>query len=303
MTLAAGDLTTLDRTKTWMGNITGTGSDRLLTQLIGSSTSIIYNKINRGRLFSQNYTRYFNGTGTNQLILPDYPVSSITSVQIGQVLVPPSPLPIAQQTYPIGANLGYGYRVITLGNGNNLDDDPSVIELNWGRFYCGNQNVKVVYTAGYLISDESHTVPASPGPYTLTVDQPNGIWCRTSTVTYSNGVPLMRVMTLTGPGQYINPVDTDPGLYVFDAGDTGVEVLISYSFIPADLEEACIQMVAERQSYTGRVGAISKSLGGQETMSWLRGGGRRGKFDLPPEVEASIQSYMSVLPPAIGAYV
>jgi hypothetical protein len=80
--------------------------------------------------------------------------------------------------------------------------------------------------------------------------------------------------------------------------------LISYSFIPADLEEACIQMVAERYYYRERVGAMSKALAGQETVSWMRGGGRYGSGvtrDLPPEVAALIDPYISVIPPAIGA--
>lgn len=111
------------------------------------------------------------------------------------------------------------------------------------------------------------------------------------------------VASSPAPGQYIPPPDATPGLYTFNSTDVsnGLTVNISYSFIPADLEEACIQMVAERYSYRGRIGEISKSLGGQETARFLRGGMGRSVLELPPEVESLIQPYVSVIPPATGA--
>jgi hypothetical protein len=185
-----------------------------------------------------------------------------------------------------------------------LPGENAVLEFVGGYFYTRSQNVKVTYQAGYLISNEAVTVPAVT-PWQLTVQQPLGIWSRDNGVVYaSTGVALRPVTVITAAGQYIPPPDTNPGLYTFGTADASANLLISYSFIPADLEEACIQMIAERYSYRGRIGEISKSLGGQETIRFMRGGsgppwGRTSS--LPPEIMDLIWPYVNVVMPNIGA--
>jgi hypothetical protein len=299
MSLLAGDLTTLARLTNWLEGST-TNSDPILSQLISSMTAMIYSKLNRSRLFSQSVIRTFDGTGTYQLVLPDWPVTAVTKVQVGASLINPSPLPNPTTGVIPPPSLGYGYRFVSW-NGN-LPGDPAVLEFNNGIWYRGAQNIQVTYNAGYLQSNEPITVPSS-GPYTATVMQPQGLWCRDNGVVYaSSGEALTPVATSPSVGQYIPPSDTNPGFYTFSSSDSGAALLVSYSFIPADLEEACIQMVTERWSYRGRIGTLSKSLGGQETVHFMRGGMRGQMFpELPPEVEALIWPYVSVLPPAIGA--
>ena len=300
MTLSSGDLTTPQQVATWLAN-PPTLPSAVITQLITSMTALIYGKLNRARLYSQSFTRVFDGVGTMQLVLPDWPVTSVTVVQIGQVLVPPSVLPAPSMTQPAGTNPGYGYRYVPWAG--NLPGDASVIELVGGFFYPGAQNIKVTYQAGYLIGNEPWTVPATP--FEITVDQPQGIWCRDNGVTYAfTGIALVPVASAPTTGQYIPPSDATPGLYTFASGDATADVLISYSFIPADLGEACNQMVAERLAYRNRVGEISKALGGQETVRFMRGSAGRpysGTSALPPEVMDLIWPYVSVTPPAIGA--
>jgi len=302
MTLLAGDLTTPQRVATWMANAPTLPSP-ILSQLVGSMTALVYGKLNRARIYSQTFTRIADGVGTAQLVLPDYPVTSVVTLQQGAALIPPAALPSPTTGYAAGVSPGYGYRLIPWGG--NLPGEPSVIELVNSFFCTAPQNIKVTYVAGYLISSEAQTVPASPGPYTITVNQPQGIWCRDNGVVYAaTGVALRPVTTLTGAGQYIVGPDSTPGFYTFDAADAGAALLMSYSFIPADLEEAVIQMVAERYSYRTRVGDISKSLGGQETMRFFRGNSGRpwnGMASLPPEVMDLIWPYVAVTPPLIGA--
>jgi hypothetical protein len=301
MTLVAGDLTTPQRAAVWMANAP-TIPSAILTQLITSMTALLYNKLNRSRLYSQQFTRIFDGVGNMQLVLPDWPVTAITAVQMGSALVPPAPLPNPSGVNA-GANFGgYGYRYVPwLGN---LPGDPVVLELAGGYFYTGAQNVKVTYQAGYAIANEPAVVPNAT-PWQITVLQPQGIWCRDGGVVYAaDGVALTPVANITAAGQYIPPTDAAPGVYTFGTADENQAVLISYSFVPADLEEACIQMVAERYSYRGRIGELSKSLGGQETVRFMRGGPGRpwsGTASLPPEVMDLIWPYVSVIPPAIGA--
>lgn len=302
MSLHGGDLTTPQRVAIWMPSPPSPLPSAILSQLITSMTALIYGKLSRARTFNQLFTRTFDGVGNMQIVLPDWPVTSIVAVQQGQRLVPASVLPVSGSPQPTGTNPGFGYRYVPwLGN---LPGEPAVIEFVGGAFYVAPQNVKITYNAGYLIANEAAVVPASPGPYTVTVEQPMGIWCRDNGVTYADGTPLVPVTALTAAGQYIPPVDSSPGVYTFDATDAEAELLISYSFVPADLEEACIQMVVERYNYRGRVGEISKSLGGQETIRWQRGNAGRpwsGFSSLPPEVMDLIWPYTSVIPPAIGA--
>lgn len=304
MTLLAGDLTTPARVQTWLPDLTS-ASNAIVAQLISSMTALLYTKLNRARTFSQTFTRTIDGVGNYQILLPDYPVTGIASVQLGARIINLMPLPNPTTGVIPPPNFGYGYRFIPWAG--NLPGDPAVLEFVNGAWLAGVQNIKVAYTAGYLEQSEPATLPGtggfSGGTASITVLQPQGIWCRDNGVVYaSTGVALTPVSAITAVGQYIPPQDTSPGAYTFGVADANAAILISYSFIPADLEEACIQMVAERYSYRSRVGIIDKSLGCQETMRFWRGGGRYQMFpELPPEVEALIMPYVSVLPPAIGA--
>ena len=305
MTLAAGDLTTLSRVQNWLGTgATGQTSVSILQQLIGSMTALIYTHLNRSRTYSQTFNRTFDGVGNAAIVLPDYPVTSILSVSQGQKVIPPSVIVPEGVAQPIGTNFGYGYRFIPWGG--NLPGENAVVELVNSWFYPGPQNIKVSYIAGYLIQNESQIVPYSTGSTSeVTVNQPQGIWCRDNGVVYAETlVPLVPVTADPTVGQYIPPVDSAPGQYIMSAADSNADVLFTYSFIPADLEEACIQMVAERYFYRQRVGEISKSLAGQETIRYMRGNVGRpwnASNSLPPEVNDLIQPYVSVVYPLIGS--
>lgn len=302
MSLAGGDLTTLLRAENWLLG-TNSNSSTILSQLITACSASIRTKLNRGTLFSKSFTRTFDGTGTYQLVLPDYPVTSVASIQMDAAIIQASPLPNPTTGLPPEPAVGYGYRFVPWEG--SLPGQNSVLEFQNGFWRFGAQNIKVTYTAGYLISGEAWTIPSSPGPYVVTTLQQLGVQCLDNGVTYAaSGIALTPVAntSLLGPGKYVPPPDTTPGLYVFSSSDSGAAILISYSFIPADLEEACIQYVAERWSYRGRVGEESKSLGGQESVRFLRGGMRGQMFpELPPEVESLIWPYVNVVPPAIGA--
>ena len=298
MSLAGGDLTTPQRVSNWLPN-PPTLPSTIISQLIGSMTGLLYGKLNRARTYNQTFTRTFDGVGNAQIVLPDYPVTSVTSVYNGQALIPPRVLVPQGTVLPQGSSPCYGWSVPYWAG--NLPGENATLDFIGGYFW-GAQAVKVTYQAGYLISAETQTVPSTP--YEITVNQFEGIWCRDNGVAYAtSGALLTPVAASPTTGQYIPPADASPGLYTFSAGDVNANLLLSYSFIPAPLEEACIQMVAERSSYRTRVGDISKSLGGQETVRFMRGnsGSPWNKSgSLPPEVMDLIEPYISVVYPNIG---
>ncbi len=299
MSLSSGDLTTPQRVANWMASPPNL-PNAAISQIITSMSKSVLSKLSRSSFLSQTFTRTADGVGNYQLVLPDYPVTGITSVQMGAVSLQlyPLPNPVTQVN---NISFGYGYRFIPWAG--NLPGEPCVLEFVNGAFCAGVQNIKVVYTAGYLISNEAQTVPSSGGAVTAT--QPNGICAKDAGVTYAvSGVALTPVASAPGLGQYIPPQDSNPGVYTFSSADANAAVLLNYSFIPADVEDAVIQLVVERLVYRTRIGIISQSLGGQESVRFLRGGGGRGYdplADVPPEVRSLLSPYVNVVPPWLGA--
>jgi hypothetical protein len=295
LSLFNGDLTTPQRVAMWLPSPPALPSP-ILSMLVTSASNQIRSKLNRNVIYSRLVNQTLGGTGNDVILLPEYPVSSISSLQVGHSLVNAYPLPAPTSLAPPNT-FGYGYR-FTPWDGVTLPGDPAMIKFVHGGFPYGEQNIKVSYMAGYGITNEAQVAAAQ-----VTVAQPLGIWCRDNGVVYATtGLPLTAVATSPAIGQYVPPTDTQPGIYTFSAADAAANaaLLISYSFVPADLEQAVIHMVAETMSYRGRVGEISKSLGGQESVRFWRGDkGMR----IPPEIEALIHPYVSVIPPLIGSMV
>jgi hypothetical protein len=76
---------------------------------------------------------------------------------------------------------------------------------------------------------------------------------------------------------------------VFYHTDTGSTVDISYGFIPAALEQVAIEMILERFMYRGRIGEMSRTVGGQVTAKYdLKG--------IPDAMLDTLQRYRSILP-------
>lgn len=73
-------LTTLDDVKTWCG-VNTTDYDTLLTDLI-NSVSWQFNSFTNRKLKARDITAQYDGDGTNTMVLPEYPVNSITSIHV-----------------------------------------------------------------------------------------------------------------------------------------------------------------------------------------------------------------------------
>ena len=63
-------------------------------------------------------------------------------------------------------------------------------------------------------------------------------------------------------GQYAI-VGTSPGEYSFSVANKGAPILITYGYIPGDVEQAVMELAGDRDSYRRRIGIKERSVGGQ----------------------------------------
>lgn len=269
--MAAGDLTTLSHVKDWLGIPDNqTASDAVLSRLITSASRFILGYLQRDSLAVTTYNEIYDGYGNNFMMLRQWPIINLTDIQFCGVTI---------NTPSTGNPRTPGY---ILEPTNSVAGGQQRLTL-WG--YCFPRMkaaVMINYEAGYQVTGEAQTIPATPGPYTVTT---NNVWLGDGGVTYTNGTPLTFVTTNPAQGQYSVP----DGVYTFNAADQGQGILLTYSYVPADIEEATYEMVSERFKYKDRIGMNSKSLGGQETVSF-------SQKDMSDFVETLLNPYRRVVP-------
>lgn len=118
-------LTTLANVKDWL-RIVDTSADATLTRMITAFSNAVANYLNRD-LGSQSYTEIYDGTGGTALMLRNYPIISVSSVQVGDTVIPAQP-GFNQNGYVAGKN-----RLLLIGY----------------SFDQGFQNIATTYTAGF----------------------------------------------------------------------------------------------------------------------------------------------------------
>lgn len=269
-----GDLTTLQDVKDWLG-ITANTSDAALSRLITSLSAAIRTEINRYSLVDQMYTEIRNGTGTDQMVLNNWPVSEVLSVMVGNSVIRPG--------ITTGQSRTAGYYLSPYDG--NPPGNAQTVQLLGSTYLYGVQNVKISYRAGYR-TVEPFMVPDDP--FTYTTLQPQGIWTANTGVIYADtGVPLTLVTGSPSVGQYA--LTAVLGQYLFSAADLGASLIVTYSFVPNDLNDACMEWVAERNVYRTRIGLRSKSLASQESMSY-------DLSSVPAFVMGRIMPYANVMP-------
>jgi hypothetical protein len=273
------DLCTLADARQWCGVSGNTQTDDvLLARLVSAVSRTICGYLSRPLLLPRTITEHYNGNGRTRLMLRHWPVSSIASLAIDGVAIPAATAGVASPN---------GYLLETWDGAP--PGRPQSIDLFGYSFSAGRQNVPVSLVAGYLVSAEAQTIPATP--FQLSVNAPYGPWASDFGVSLaSTGVAFTGGAVNATPttGQFA-PVADKPGTYQFAAADAGKAVLISYGFVPHDLYQACAELVAERYAYKSRVGQTSKSLGGQETISF-------SLKDIPDAVRLMLNAYRNVVP-------
>jgi hypothetical protein len=299
MSLATGDLTTLSTAKAY---VEPQPSDAILGGLITRVSTMIRGYLNRPFLLPKIYSELYNGAGTSSLVLYNFPV---IGTQLGDLVVSGATITLAPTPTPTNAvnsspplTAPFGYRINPWNGippGNN-----QVVNLIGAAYPQGYQNVAVTYTAGYEVVNEAATVPGGGGPYTVTPATPYGIWASDEGVTL-DGVALTAVAGTPAAGQYQPPdpnaTPTPRLVYTFNAAQAGAQVLLSYGYVPADLEQVALEVISERSSYRRRAGVRQQVLASQETIVY-----DQFKFGFNPWAQTALQAYCNVVPPPEGAF-
>lgn len=269
------DLTTLAALKGWLG-IGSTNDDIVLASLITNLSIAILNNLGRPQILPSVYTEVYDGAGEQSVLLRQWPACELLSLSADGI-----PVTIAQSGYlPARRSLS----AILDGPDAAPPGRMQRVSLLGGLFPHGIQNITASYRAGYEVTAEAALIPSSP-PYVVTAAQPYGCWQIDGAVAYANGVSLAPA-TSPGPGIY----SAESGVYTFSASDAGANIILRYGYIPSDLMRACQEWAGERYAYRARIGQSSKSLGGQETTSFI-------VKDIPDFVSRLLQPYRRVATP------
>ena len=269
------ELTTLGAVQNWLfpaGQSVNT-DDQLLTRLIAQCSAAARNYMQRPLLTRQNYTELRSGVGNQVMMLRNWPVVKVNSLVINNTTIPAAPAMQAGtpgSTYSPSAQQS-GWTLQTWdGTSAGLPQNLTVAGYCFQR---GQNNVQINYDAGYCVTAQTLAVPAI-SPYAKTVTPLFGSWSQDDGVIYAASGSALTAITSGAPavGQYLVTPDYNNGSgtaqYVFKAGDANANLQLSYSYIPADVEQAVIELVGERYSYKQRIGQRSMSVGGQTTASY-----------------------------------
>ena len=264
--MTSSDLTTLAAVKAWL-SITSDTTDAQIGGLITSVSRAIYSAMQRPNILPMTYSEAIAGNHADKITLRNWPVNSILSMVVG--------------TQTIVASPGFdqpGYVIETVDPAP--PSRPAVIHRRGGHFWGRFASIAVTYKAGYQVTE---TLTVAGGAATATA--PYGAWASDQGVTYAaTGIALSAVAGSPAQGQY----SVAAGDYTFNAADDGAGVVVSYGFIPADLAQSAIEWTAQRFKAQSNIGLRSKSLGGQETISYDTGA-------MPAAVTAMIQPYKRVV--------
>lgn len=262
-----GDLTSISRAKQWLlpsaAVATANTSDDLLGRLVTAASRFVMNYMNRDSLDVVVRDERYDTGAINMVVLRQFPVVSVQSVEYAGISV------TKEATGNPPAN---GWEIFP-GDGGGQQR----LMVHGVPFPRGRSGVRVQYTSGCLI-DETQTVSSG----TVVLDY---MWISDQGVTAA-GTALDRVTGTPGAGEY---TVSDAGVYAFHESLEGAVVVVSYSYVPADIEQAVIELVAERFKAKDRIGISSKTIPNGESISY------NNRMVTDP-IKQLLQNYCRVVP-------
>src|SRR5882757_4552222 len=89
--MANGDLTTLDHVKQWLDiPLDDVTADPLLLRMISAASRFVLGYLNRPGLVAQDVMEVYDGYGSNIMMLRQWPVISLSSIQFSGVNLTPA---------------------------------------------------------------------------------------------------------------------------------------------------------------------------------------------------------------------
>jgi len=266
-------LTTLAAVKDWL-DITSDDSDASLTRLIDAASQFVLGYLSRDSFQTRTYTQNFRGNGKDTMLLRNWPVISVSSVGVGGTSITAS-------SAPVNGLPGSGYRLSDPRNA------PQSIDLFGYSFYY-RIPCAVTYVAGFQATQDT-IIPAAPEGSTYPTITPinQGSWSNDLGVLI-DGVVATKNLILENlqAGEYF--VD-DWGTYSFSPDDIGKLASISYDYTPWAVNQAVTELIGEWYKRRDRIGVLSKTLGGQETITF-------SQKDMNESIRSSLQLYNNVVP-------
>jgi len=131
-------LVTLTQAKNWL-QITATSENTIIARIINRCSQYAARYCGRN-LISQDYTEYYDGNGTPTLIVRNYPIVSVTSVNIDST-----------RSWSSSS-------LVDLSSNALIDKTAGIVRLwnSGGYFYKGKANVRIIYNAGYATGSVPH---------------------------------------------------------------------------------------------------------------------------------------------------
>lgn len=279
------DLTSLQSCKTYLG-LNNNNSDKAITALITSESKHFLSLAQRSTFAPTTKNVILDGNGSDIMMLVDFPLIDVSSINIDGVPIPRAPL----TPPPVG--VGYFFdtngRITLIGSAFVAVGGYSG-SSGWGGsggfwFTKARKNVFITYTFGFpavAVVGELQNVPAT-APFIIT--PANSSWVSDQGVKYFiGGTPLTRVFVAPAVGQYF--IDTQTGQYTFNIADAGLPMLFSYSYlgVPEDVQQCANEMVAFTYGQRGSVGVSSETISGAAITTRLQ--------DYPKFVKETIAYY------------
>ncbi len=280
MTLAPGpnDLTTLAAVKAF-AKVPTSADDDLLQGMLTRMSRAALTWCSRDSFYGRTVTAGLMATQASYLIMPEFPVTSVSAL---------GSIPAAAAPAPGASALPSGY---LLEAWNGIPPGGAQRLTGYGYSMIQPGGIGCTYRVGYETIGEAAVIPAT-GPFTVAPAAPYGpAMVDSGVVLVSTGVPLTRVTGTPATGQYSFTQDAATGLwfYTFAAADHGAAVLLSYSFCPGDVFQVVTEWTAERYAYRDRKSETTRSLAGQQTAGYTIDA-------LPVFVREILQQYQAVGP-------
>ncbi len=235
------NLTTVAAVKAYL-TVPSANQDSLIASLIVRESAHIEDWTGRVFPYTNRTARRLDGPGGPILVLPDTPILSVSSVSVDGTAIAASSDGILQA--------GYTY-------------DDTYLKLIGGLFYRGIGNVVCSWVAGYQTS-ETGLVPAGN-----TITPTAGGTASTVTSVYDNTSTV--ALTQVSASPLTNEYSFAAGVVTFNSAKLNHSMTIGYYYIPAPVEQACIEMVGLDLQQRNSIGMTSKSLAGESVSYETRG--------------------------------